>query len=195
VLDAGLALIADRGVAGGSLRRLARKLGMSQPSLYHYFESKDDLVSQIIEHCAERMLGAGLAVRPPESREDLPRFVKDTVLELYSSQSHPRFVRFLFTVAIESKKQQPLIERMFEEKLNPSFGVLAQAFARDAGDREEIAQVLRMIVHSVGFMLLDERALRGHPTASDVTRRYAEWAATRGLEMLQRSGAGAGRKG
>ena len=52
VLDAGLSLISELGVAGASLRKLAARLGMSQPSLYHYFESKDALVQQIIEHCA-----------------------------------------------------------------------------------------------------------------------------------------------
>jgi AcrR family transcriptional regulator len=184
VLDAGLALIAEHGVAGASLRRLATKLGMSQPSLYHYFSSKDELVAQIIEHSAQRMLGAGLEVRPPESREDLPRFVKEAVLALYETESHPRFVRFLFLVAIESKKHRPAIEKMFAETLNPSFGVLAQAFGRDPTDVEEITQVLRMIVYSVGFMLLDERALRGHASASEGTTRYAEWAERRAVELL-----------
>jgi AcrR family transcriptional regulator len=175
VLETALELIASHGVAGASLRRLAKKLGMSQPSLYHYFTSKDELLSQIIEHSANRMLGAGLKLRPPTSREDLPRFTKEAVLELYESDSHPRFVRFLFLVAIESKKHRPRIEQMFEEQLNPSFGLLAQAFARDEADRHELTQMMRMIVYSVGFMLLDERALRGHPAASDDIKRYADW--------------------
>jgi len=184
VLEAALELIADHGVAGASLRRLAKKLGMSQPSLYHYFASKDELVTRILEYSAQRMLGVGLNIAPPRDREDLPRFVKDAVLALYSTESHPRFVRFLFTVRIESKRHRPQIDRMFDEQLNPSFGVLAQAFARDDADREEITQVLKMIVYSVGFMLLDERALRGMPVATETTQRYAEWAAARALELI-----------
>jgi AcrR family transcriptional regulator len=184
VLETALELIASHGVAGASLRRLAKKLGISQPSLYHYFTSKDELLSQIIEHSASRMLGAGLTVRPPTSREDLPRFTKEAVLELYESDSHPRFVRFLFLVAIESKKHRPRIEQMFEQQLNPSFGLLAQAFARDEADRHELTQMMRMLVYSVGFMLLDERALRGHPTASDETKRYADWVEVTARRLL-----------
>jgi AcrR family transcriptional regulator len=184
VLEAALELIAARGVAGASLRRLAKKLGISQPSLYHYFSSKDELVTRIIEHSANRMLGVGLKVRPPAGREDLARFTKEAVLELYESDSHPRFVRFLFLVAIESKKHRPRIEQMFEQQLNPSFGLLAQAFARDEGDRYELTQMMRMIVYSVGFMLLDERALRSHPTASDETTRYADWIEGVGNRLL-----------
>lgn len=186
MLEAALELIADHGLAGASLRRLAKKLGMSQPSLYHYFSSKDELVTRILHYSAERMLGVGLNVAPPKDREDLPRFVKEAVLTLYATESHPRFVRFLFMVRIESKRHRPLIDRMFDEQLNPSFGVLAQAFARDDADREEITQVLRMIVYSVGFMLLDERALRGMPGASETTKQYAEWVAGRALAMLAR---------
>lgn len=184
VLEAALELVASHGVAGASLRRLAKKLGISQPSLYHYFSSKDELLSQILDHSSNRMLGTGLKVRPPSSREDLARFTKDAVLELYASESHPRFVRFLFLVAIESKKHRPRIEQMFEEKLNPSFGLLAQAFARDEADRHELTQMMRMIVYSVGFMLLDERALRGHPTASDDTKRYADWVESVAIKLI-----------
>ncbi len=186
VLEAGLELVAERGVAGASLRRLAEKLGMSQPSLYHYFRSKDDLITQIVEHSTTRMLGAGDARSAPARVEDLPRFVKDGVLGLYASESHPRFVRFLFLVAIESKKHRPVIERMFEERLNPSFSALAQAFAKDPREREQLRQVLRMIVYSVGFMLLDERALRRHAQASADTLAYAEWAVTAGERLLAR---------
>jgi AcrR family transcriptional regulator len=185
VLEAALELIASHGVAGASLRRLAKKLGMSQPSLYHYFSSKDELLTRILEHSANRMLGSGLVVRPPANREDLARFTKDAVLELYASDSHPRFVRFLFLVAIESKKHRPRIEQMFEEQLNPSFGVLARAFARDEADCHELTQMMRMIVYSVGFMLLDERALRGHPTASEEVKRYADWVEGIGNRLLR----------
>ena len=64
-------------MAGASLRKLAAKLGMSQPSLYHYFDSKDALVRQIIEHCASRMLEAALHVEFPRGLEDVPRFARD----------------------------------------------------------------------------------------------------------------------
>src|SRR4051794_2593513 len=65
MLDAGLSLISERGVAGASLRKLAARGGMSQPSLYHYFDSKEELVRQIIEHCASRMVESALNVEFP----------------------------------------------------------------------------------------------------------------------------------
>jgi AcrR family transcriptional regulator len=175
VLETALELIAEHGLAGASLRRLAKRLGMSQPSLYHYFPSKDALITALLDYSTARMLRAGAQVVPPSNVDDVGRFVRDAVLDLYATDSHPRFVRFLFSVAVASKKHRPLIERLFEERLRPGFGLLAQALAKSPAEREYIQEVMRMVVYSLGFMLLDERALLGHPKASQSTLAYADW--------------------
>ena len=69
-------LIAERGYRGASLRELARRVGMQQPSLYHYFESKEDLVEQIVVTFGF----GGVGVTPseghiPEKFEDFPALV------------------------------------------------------------------------------------------------------------------------
>jgi AcrR family transcriptional regulator len=175
VLEAALALIAEHGVTGASLRMLAKRLGMSQPSLYHYFSSKDELIGEILDYSTNRMLGAGPSVVPPSGVEDLARFARDAVLDLYATESHPRFVRFLFSVAVESRKHRPLVEKFFEERLRPGFVVLADAFAETPAERDYVREVLRMVVYSLGFMLLDERALLAHPQPSASTLDYSRW--------------------
>jgi AcrR family transcriptional regulator len=47
ILREALRLFAEHGVEGASLRELARRVGISQPSLYHYFSSKEALVEAI----------------------------------------------------------------------------------------------------------------------------------------------------
>src|SRR3954465_8730409 len=74
VLETALTLVSEHGVAGASLRKLAAELGMSQPSLYHYFPSKDALVSAVVEYCADKMLASAGDLPPPARREDLPRY-------------------------------------------------------------------------------------------------------------------------
>jgi len=175
VLETALELIAEHGVRGASLRRLAKRLGMSQPSLYHYFSSKDALIAAILDDSTARMLGARSRIEPPRSVDDVARFVRDAVLELYATESHPRFVRFLFSVAVESKKHRPLVQKLFEQRLRPSFGLLANAVAHTPAERDYVHEVMRMVVYSLGFMLLDERALLSEPSASESTLRYADW--------------------
>jgi len=175
VLDAGLSLISELGVAGASLRKLAARLGMSQPSLYHYFESKDALVQQIIEHCANRMLEAALHVEFPRGVHDIPRFARDAALSLWATDHHPRFVRFLFVVAIESPEHRLRIQRVFEERLYPSFGVLADAYGRDPAEREDLRLMTRTIAYAMGLALMEERALFGADSPSAGVLRLGDF--------------------
>jgi len=107
VLETALTLVSELGVAGASLRKLAAELGISQPSLYHYFPSKDALVSAVVEYCADKMLASALDLPPPQRKEDIPRFAMRAVVDLWSTERHPRFVRFMFVVALESKRTAP----------------------------------------------------------------------------------------
>lgn len=54
ILDEALSLMAERGFAGTSMRQLAEACGVRVAALYHYFESKDALLSAVI---AERKYG------------------------------------------------------------------------------------------------------------------------------------------
>ncbi len=175
VLETALELIAEHGVVGASLRRLAKRLGMSQPSLYHYFPSKDALVGAILDYSTTKMMRSGEHVAPPRNVEDVGRFVRDAVLDLYATESHPRFVRFLFSVAISSKKHRPLVEKIFAERLKPALDVMVEKVAKTPVERDYVAGVLRMVVYSLGFMLLEDRALLGRTQPSEATLRYAEW--------------------
>jgi AcrR family transcriptional regulator len=175
LLETALALVAEHGVDGASLRRLAQELGISQPSLYHYFPSKDALIREIVEYCAQQMVNAGLGLKPPARLEDLPRFAKDAVLALYSTETHPRFVRFLFVVAIERAENRALIERVFAERFDASFSALAGWFAKSPEQQAELEQMLHLVVYGIGFALLEERVIFGKSRPSPKTLRYAEW--------------------
>ena len=82
----------------GEGRKLADKLGMRQPSLYHYFRSKEDLVEQVIHTFAADMMEVSLQ-HLPQRLEEVPAWVRDSVLALYERPTHPLFVRVLFSIS------------------------------------------------------------------------------------------------
>ncbi len=175
VLETALTLVSEHGIAGASLRKLAAELGMSQPSLYHYFASKDALVTAVVEYCAEKMLAGAGGQKLPQRKEDLPRFARDTVVELYSGERHPRFVRFMFVVALESKEHRAMIQRVFEERLYPGFTFLANAFGKDDAERAQIGNVVWLVVYSLGLAFLEQRALFGVKAVPKELLERAEW--------------------
>lgn len=88
LLDAALGVFVDKGVDGASVKDIARAAGVTPGLLYHYFESKDDLVLTLIKERGFlpelRRLVAGPATRP--AAEVLPELVRgfDRVLAEHS---------------------------------------------------------------------------------------------------------------
>lgn len=61
VLDTALALMSERGAGGTSMRQLASASGVQVAAIYHYFPSKDALLTAVID---ERQYQARLADQP-----------------------------------------------------------------------------------------------------------------------------------
>lgn len=184
VLETALTLVSEHGITGASLRKLAAELGMSQPSLYHYFASKDALVTAVVEYCAEKMLAGAGGQALPRCKEDLPRFARDTVVDLYSGERHPRFVRFMFVVALESKEHRAMIQRVFEERLYPGFTLLANAFGKDEAERQQIGNVIWLVVYALGLAFLEQRALFGVKTVPKELLERTEWIVSAAERLL-----------
>ena len=61
ILDVALKQMSEHGAAGSSMRALAKECGLNVATLYHYFDSKDELLAAVV---AERQYGTRLAVVP-----------------------------------------------------------------------------------------------------------------------------------
>ncbi len=66
-LDAAIRRLMERGYANLNMDELADEVGLSKPTLYQYFNSKDELISQALVHMFEKM-GEHLS----ETSEDSP---------------------------------------------------------------------------------------------------------------------------
>jgi AcrR family transcriptional regulator len=185
VLETALELVSNHGIAGMSLRMLARRLGMQQPSLYHYFASKDELVDQVVEYCAEKMVETVMLDRIPAlPQSELPHFVVERTLALWQTERHVRFARLLFVVSIESPKHRPVIRRVFQERLYGSAASdLATGLGGDA-QAERVAQSLRMLASALGLTLMEERVLFGLESPSEKTLLFAQFMANAVAELL-----------
>jgi|SRR4051794_18801896 AcrR family transcriptional regulator len=55
ILRAAMTLFSQRGLAGTSIRDIARESGYTNPALYKHFASKDDLALYLFENCHRRL--------------------------------------------------------------------------------------------------------------------------------------------
>ena len=60
-------LFAERGYGSITMRQIAKALGVSTGTLYHYFPSKESIFMQLVQDSFERNISTFLAQAPPVS--------------------------------------------------------------------------------------------------------------------------------
>lgn len=169
-------LMADRGIAGASLRELAKRVGISQPSLYHYFKSKDELVEQIVLH-----VGTDLLTRPgisdfPSTLEGIPQFLVNYVVRLYEDADYPVFIRFMLAIAPQKPKYRAAVRRVYEDTLNTAAPALMAPFiAKGQLTDDEARWFVRMVVNSIGLLMIEKRVIYAEKGNSEEILQFAKF--------------------
>lgn len=179
VLIAAMRLIAERGLAGASLRELARRVGVSQPSLYHWFDSKDQLVEQIIDCYTARIFTLPPTIPVLTSPEVVLRFAIDTILELWSREEYQAWVRFMFAISLERAEYGPLLQDRFLARGPKVIGLVLQPWVATgellAEDADWMAQTVSGAL--VLFLIQDVLMLR-RPVVKEQWAIYADFIAS-----------------
>jgi AcrR family transcriptional regulator len=121
VLDAAIAMLAEKGVAATSVQDIADAAGLSKGAIHYHFESKDELLACVLDRCcevmevrifavfaepglplerADRALGAMWALR----RDGVPEMRVLTQLHTLSRKNE--IVRSALRVALARARQQ-----------------------------------------------------------------------------------------
>ena len=94
ILRAAMTLFSERGLAGTSIRDIARESGYTNPALYKHFAGKDELALYLFENCHRRLwTKCNAAILAAESFDDKLDAYIGQVLELVDE--HPEAMAFL----------------------------------------------------------------------------------------------------
>lgn len=96
LMDAALELFAARGFYGVGLRDIARQAGVRESALYHYFDSKEALLSAILEaHSAHFVVVSGLIDGPYEDVRAWLTAIVRAILEEFADPAEQFIFRLL----------------------------------------------------------------------------------------------------
>jgi len=159
IIDAAAELMAERGYGGASLRELARRVGISQPSLYHYFRTKEELALQLLETLAADMLSAA-PVTLPDDPTTFPRMLADLIRKLYDTPQHPLYTRAVFAFSRMDRRFGLRNREIFVDTMLAHLRLgLAPFVARGELPEDECVNLLRMLTHAIGFRFMEEKVL------------------------------------
>jgi AcrR family transcriptional regulator len=140
IVAAAWALAAEEGVAGISLHAVARKVGMRQPSLYSYFESKHALYDAMFADGNRRLLARLEQLDlPDDPREAGKLYVREFV---QFSLEHPEVNALLFQRTIPGFVPSAVSYAYAQEVLAGWVALLHAAGVTDAGDVDCIVAMI-----------------------------------------------------
>lgn len=96
LLDAGLGLVAERGVDGLTLREVARRAGVSHAAPHHHFADKPALVAALAERGFQELEAALRAAADVDADAPLDRLRRLGVGYVRYAVEHPATFRLLF---------------------------------------------------------------------------------------------------
>jgi AcrR family transcriptional regulator len=132
IVDAAWNLARREGIAGLTLRGLARELGVSQPSLYEYFASKNALYDAMFAEGNRQLLARLDALRLPSNpRRAVKSFVRAFVEFALDDDAR---AQLLFSRPIPGFEPSPASYAKAQEVLDRMVSLLTADGMTDAGD-------------------------------------------------------------
>ena len=139
IVAAAWTLARKHGIAGISLRELARSVGMRQPSLYEYFASKDALYDEMFADGNRQLLARLEALElPADPRAALKAFI---AAWLAFAMEDPARCELLFQRHVPGFEPTPASYALAEAALRPLAELAEQAGVTDPGDVDCIVAV------------------------------------------------------
>lgn len=108
ILD-GLVRVLDRGVAGLSVPAVAREAGVSVPTVYRYYKSKEDLLRGLADAYEARLGGSSLSP-PPADCDRLGAYLR--TLFLRYDEMEPTLTSVLTTAAGSQPRRAQILQRL-----------------------------------------------------------------------------------
>jgi AcrR family transcriptional regulator len=132
ILAAAWSVAAGQGLAAVSLHEVARRVGLRQPSLYAYIDSKAALYDAMFGHAAKALLDH---VKSWTYSADPRQAVRDSCLALWHfADDHPVESQLLFERTVPGFEPTPASYAYAQEFLKFNTDLLAAAGVTDPGD-------------------------------------------------------------
>ncbi len=172
ILDIALALMAERGASGTSMRQLAKACDLNVAAIYHYFPSKAELLRSVIE---ERRYGLRLQELPVVEIDPDPRRRLVILIETIwqGALEEEAIWRLLLGEGLRGDETALAVSRELLEVIEPALREwLGALFADTTLDHDAMTQVIMAQLFSFFVTHLfrpdAERAARVHQQAEAI---------------------------
>lgn len=165
ILDAALRVFVDMGFERATLQDVADRAGVTKGALYHYFDSKDMLFSELIRERLGARVSAGDARVGAADRDLAPEArLEAYIRDMWSDLQQREVLELAQLVMTELPKFPELGHAFFEDVVVPARRTMRRLWAPDAlpgATAEEIDAIVAILPSMVFGAALTQRLFAG----------------------------------
>jgi len=137
ILDAALAVFGEKGYEAGTMRQIAKRVGVSEPALYRHYESKEAILADIVATAGDRISG--------EIRAALENVSGENIIPMLHAMIRMRRASFAQkTAAVESQTGQSVVlDRFAPSSIKTEAGSVLHVLFHAAPHNETFISLLR----------------------------------------------------
>lgn len=170
IMDAAIRVFAQKGFLKATNKDIAREAGITPGLIYYYFESKEALLSAIIEarspiHLLKTLPSQALAL-PPET---FVRFILGQVLTIVEGEAFIGLLRVLLPEMIHNPSVIPIPQMMFQRILHFLNSYFEAKTASGEIRPVNVSLTVQVLVGSVMGFVLRRQVIRD-PSALELTQ-------------------------
>ena len=151
ILERALEVIAREGFRGASVKELAEAVGLSQAGLLHYFDSKEELFTEIVRKRDE--VDMGDHIQNTLEHPSAEQLREGYVAVIHHNAQVPGLVQLYSQLAVDAADPQHPAHNFFLERGQNLRGVFSEALAvrRESGEQtepippENLARILQAV--------------------------------------------------
>jgi AcrR family transcriptional regulator len=147
VLDAALKVFYEQGYSGATVQDIADELGILKGSLYHYIDTKEDLLFGLIESVHQAAVGMHDEIMEVEGLAPLDRVRLYVERQVEFNLDHLQLVAVYYQdMERLSEERRALVKARQRENSRFMVGLIKEAQARGEADPERDASLLANLV-------------------------------------------------
>jgi AcrR family transcriptional regulator len=183
LLEASLALIAAEGLEGFSMRKVARRAGVSHQAPYHYFPDREAVLAAIVAEGFERLREASLNALEGVS-DPAKRFSAIGKAYFDFARSHPAHFKLMFRSELVREDEHEAARTCAQSAYDVLVGVASEVSAASKQDRDVVMLLGWSAVHGLATLMAEGKLDKTIQSQSQ--REKAGYAAIELLENVWR---------
>jgi len=183
ILTAARDIARQEGWQSVTIRKVAERIEYSPPTIYEYFESKEDILLELLRE-GYRQLAAALRIARESTEDCEQRLINMAEAYWNFAMSQPELYQVMNGLGVPYCSEKPPDMRESFVTTLETLADWAQAKGVVIQDMEGAVEIMRSLVHGLISLAMVDRIYGGEPRAKELIQRamrdmFAAWSARR----------------